>query len=106
MLMEAYRIRRELGERGEVVDILSRLAAVLAEAGKPGTATRLLSSSEALREEIGATFQPWDTERFEKTLATIHAQLDEARFAEAWEQGRTLTADEAVALALKSKGAR
>jgi len=36
----------------------------------------------------------------EETLAVIRAQLDEAAFAEAWEQGRALTADEAVALAL------
>ena len=33
----------------------------------------------------------------EKTLTIIHAQLNEA-----WKQGRTLTADEAVALALDS----
>ena len=38
----------------------------------------------------------------EKTLSSVHAQVDEAAFAEAWEQGRTLTADEAVALALDS----
>ena len=36
----------------------------------------------------------------EKTLAVIRPQLDEAAFAEAWEQGQSLTTDEAVALAL------
>jgi hypothetical protein len=35
-----------------------------------------------------------------KALTAIRHQLDEAAFADAWEQGRTLTADEAVALAL------
>jgi len=40
--------------------------------------------------------------RNERTLATIRAQLDEAVFAEAWEQGRALTVGEAVALALAS----
>jgi hypothetical protein len=39
--------------------------------------------------------------RNEETLATIRVQLDEP-VAEAWQQGRTLTADEAVALALDS----
>jgi hypothetical protein len=38
----------------------------------------------------------------EETIRTIRAQLDEVAFAEAWEQGRPLTADEAVALALDS----
>jgi len=38
----------------------------------------------------------------DETLTAIRAQLDEAAIAEAWEQGRTLTLDEAVALALES----
>jgi len=38
----------------------------------------------------------------EGTLVIIRSQLDEAAFAEVWEQGRTLTLDEAVALALDS----
>jgi hypothetical protein len=38
----------------------------------------------------------------EETLTTIRTQLDEPTLVEAWEQGRALTADEAVALALDS----
>jgi len=38
----------------------------------------------------------------EETLTTIHTQLDEAAFVEAWEQGRALTVGEAVPLALDS----
>jgi len=38
------------------------------------------------------------------TLAAIRARLDETEFSEAWEQGRTVTPDEAVALALESLG--
>jgi hypothetical protein len=38
----------------------------------------------------------------DQTLAVFRRQLDEAAFAAAWEEGRTLTADEAVALALGS----
>jgi len=36
------------------------------------------------------------------TLARARARLDDATFAAAWEQGRKLAADEAVALALDS----
>ena len=36
----------------------------------------------------------------EETLTIVREQVDEAAFAEAWEQGRTLTAAEAVTLAL------
>ena len=37
----------------------------------------------------------------EETLSAIRARLDEQAFAEAWEEGRKLTADEAVAVALE-----
>jgi hypothetical protein len=40
----------------------------------------------------------------EETLAAIRTRLDNAALAEVWEQGRALTADEAVALALDSVG--
>lgn len=39
-----------------------------------------------------------------ETLATIHGQLDDTAFAEAWERGRAPTVDEAVAFALDALG--
>ena len=39
---------------------------------------------------------------FEPKGTTIRADLGEAAFAEAWDRGRTMTIDEAVALALGS----
>ena len=53
---------------------------------------------DAATREIGAS-PPSLAKINEKTLTSIHAQLNEADFAKAWEQGRALTADEAVALA-------
>jgi tetratricopeptide (TPR) repeat protein len=101
MLNESYRIVRNLGDRVESADILSRFAEILASARRPTTAARLLSCSETLREEFGAG-RSWVASRNEGTLALIRAQLDETAFTEAWEQGRALTADEAVALAMDS----
>lgn len=51
---------------------------------------------------VCAPFAPWLTRITDEALSAIRTQLDEAAFAVAWEQGRTLTADEAVALALES----
>jgi predicted ATPase/class 3 adenylate cyclase len=99
MLGEAYRIHRALGERLAIMADLYRFAGALAGAGKAGKAAQLLSSAEALREEFGSDV-PWLREMNEGTLASIRAQLDEAAFSEASEQGRKLTPDEAVALAL------
>ncbi len=104
ILKESHRIHRDLGDPIGIARGLCRVARVLASVQRPGTAARLLSSSEALHEELGAGLRPWLAQMNEETLTAVRAQLDESAFAEAWEQGRLLTADEAVALALDSLG--
>ena len=101
LLKESHRIHRDLGDLFEVAVAVCRFASVLALAGRAGAAARILSSSAVLLQEIGAS-PGWVVRINEKTLAAIRTQLDEAAFAEAWEQGQALTADEAVALALDS----
>ena len=59
----------------------------------------LVSCFEALREEIGGG-EPWIARMNEHTLSAIRGRLDKDAFAAAWEQGRTLTLDDAVRLAL------
>jgi predicted ATPase len=98
MTDEAYQIVRELDEPVDIADSVSRFASMLAHAGKADSAVRVLSCSEALREELGAR-RTWVLERNEETLGIVRSELDEAAFAEAWEQGRKMTPDEAVALA-------
>ncbi len=101
---ETLCIYRDLGSRRGVAHQLCRCAAALAVAGRAGTAARLLACSEALHEEMGASILPHLATENEKTLAVIHAQLDDAAFREAREQGGKMTADEAVELALDSVG--
>ena len=91
---------RDLGSLQGIAQSLCRCAGTLAVLlGKAEIAAGLLSCFEALREQIGAG-EAWIVRMNEETLSAIHAQLDEGAFIEAWEQGRALTADEAVALAL------
>jgi predicted ATPase len=104
MLEEAARIDREVGEMVELAVDLSRFAHALVATDRARTAAILLSSSETFRAEIGATFLPWAVTMNAKTLAAIRSQLDEAGFAEAWEQGRALSVDQAVAIALDAGG--
>ena len=100
MLAESLRIRCALDDPIAIAENLGRVASTFAVAGMAGTAALLLSSSEALREQIGSSSVPSVAKMNEETLTAIHMQLDEAAFAEAWERGRTLTLDEAVAVAL------
>ena len=102
LLTESIRIRLDVGDLIGLAADLRRSSFALAVAGKAAAAVRLLSSSEALREQLGTSLQRDAARMDEQTLALVHAQLDEAAFAEAWEQGRTLPIDEAVAFSLES----
>jgi len=105
MLGDALRIFRNLGDRFHTAATLSEVASVLAVTDKVRTAARLLASARALLEELG--IRPvWLQKTNDETLANIRAQLGEAAFAQAREQGRAMTLDEAVALALESGGFR
>ena len=101
MLKESHRIARGLNDRLMIAAGVGRLARVLAFSGRMATAAQVLSASTALMEEIGAK-PPWFARISEQTLTVIQSQLDADAFAAAWEQGRALTADEAVALTLDS----
>jgi hypothetical protein len=101
-LNEAYRIDRDGGYDADIASDLCHFAEILAAEGRAVTAARLLSRGEALREEVGAGLESWAVEMNERTLTAIRTQLDEAAFAEAWNQGRALTVDEAAALAVES----
>ena len=79
----------------------SRVGYVLAHAGRTAGAVRILSCSEVLTEEIDATEEPWVVRQNERTRAIAREELGETAFAEAWEEGRALTPDEAVSLALR-----
>jgi hypothetical protein len=104
MCKEAYRIHHRRDDLLRVAATLGRFARVLASTERSAMAATVLSTSDVVREEIGAS-PPWLVGMNDETRATIRSRLDEAGFAEAWEQGRKLTTDEAVALALDSLAA-
>jgi hypothetical protein len=97
----SYLISDDLGAREEIADAISRSARVHAAAGSPMTAVQLPSSSNAYFDDLGVSPAPWVADRNEATLALVRGQLDKAAFAKAWDEGRTLSADEAIALGLE-----
>jgi predicted ATPase/class 3 adenylate cyclase len=100
LLEEAYNIAREFGDPGLVDMNLIRLGEALALADKPELAARLLALADTMHEELGWAYEGWLVTVRDAAEARVRAQLDEAAFAEAWEQGRKLTADDAVALVM------
>jgi predicted ATPase len=100
MLREAHQLNRELGDRYREAIIVCRFARVLALAGMTEAAAQVLATGELLYEEMGSSPMAWLKRGNDEALTLIRARLDEATVAEAWEQGRTLSADGAVAFAL------
>ena len=99
---ESLRIFSKLGDRQGIAVELCRCAGALALAGEAANATRLLARSEALYEEMGTRVLGYLAAVNKKTRDAIRTQIDEDSFAKISMQGRTLTVDEAVALALGS----
>jgi predicted ATPase len=106
LLVESTRKWRDWGELywGEVGLNVCGFARAAAIAGNVEVAVQLLSAAASLNEQTGAAEESFVADLNEGTLVIIQSQLDEVAFAEAWEQGRTLTLDDAVALALDSLG--
>ncbi len=100
LIEAAYRLHRDQGELLEVATDLSRLAAALTLDGNAERAVEISSLSDALRTELGARV-PWVERLAEQTLAEARDRLDPAAFEAAWERGKRLTPDAAVAMALR-----
>jgi hypothetical protein len=99
MLSDSLRLHQGLGDLLDTAVDLCHSAAVLSNVRKPAVAAEILASFEGFRDEVGVR-GPFLAEMNRETLTSIHAQIDEAAFSEAWERGRPLTSDEALALAL------
>jgi len=100
LILDAYHLDREFGDPLEIATDLVWFGRALAFAGREGIAAQLLSRAQAMCEEVGITLPAWVHGVEDEAMSKARAQLDEAAFAEAWGQGRTMTVDEAVALAV------
>ena len=87
---------RRFGVKLLVADALAGLAGVAAAGGQPEQAARLLGATQALCEAMALPVLPHHGQH-KRAIAATRAALAERVFQAAWEAGRGLTADEAVA---------
>jgi predicted ATPase/class 3 adenylate cyclase/Tfp pilus assembly protein PilF len=98
---EGLVIRRELGDRRGIAYSLEGLATVMAAHGSSLRAARIWGAAERLREEIGSPLPPNERPHYGPRVAAARAALgDDAAFDRAWQQGRALTLEQAIELAL------
>jgi predicted ATPase/class 3 adenylate cyclase len=99
LMRDSIETLHELGATMDVAINFGRLASVLALRGDGVLAARLMAKSDAMLEELGVTRSWWDIERNDKTRALLAGLLEPAALTAASESGRTMTTDEAIALA-------
>jgi predicted ATPase/DNA-binding CsgD family transcriptional regulator len=65
-------------------------------------AAKLFGASEGLREAAGVKLDPPLRAELDRDIAAIRAQLDEEAWQNAWEEGRSMSMEQAIAEALQS----
>jgi tetratricopeptide (TPR) repeat protein len=109
LLMESLRLYRDRGHQAFIAECLAGLAGVVgAQAPTPADtwhAARLYGAADAMHGVGKAMLRPGDRIAYTHDVTTTRAQLGEDGFATAWDEGRAMTVEQAVAYALEVSAA-
>jgi len=94
---------RQGGKIGDVAAGVTGLAGILAATGKPHPATQLLGWVQAALHTRGVAWPLPNQLDYDRILAAMRAQLDDATFDVAWAEGQAMTQEQAIALALEAQ---
>lgn len=100
LVKEALQRYRDLGLEWELVGTIGIAAGVAAGLGQPERSIRLAGASAAHRERIGVSMPPAFKARFEEMIASARQSLAESVQTRAWEEGQTMTLEQATEYAL------
>jgi non-specific serine/threonine protein kinase len=94
----------EVGDRHGMAWCLAGLAGTAAAAGAPARAARLFGAAAPWLPGAAVVVHPVDPAARERALDAVRARLGGAAFAAAWDAGRAMPLEEAVAYALAPAG--
>jgi len=97
---ETLREWQRIGHRAAVAHDLECVAFIAKSLEQVEMATKLLGAAEALRQRIEIDMTAYEREEYDKEFADLKANMDEDEFAFLWAEGRSMTMDEAIELAL------
>jgi tetratricopeptide (TPR) repeat protein len=100
---ESLRMKHQLGEKPMLPDLFEALAEEFGAQNRPERAARLLGAAAVLREALHTRMYPVDQPDYERIIAMVRVQLDEAAFAAALSEGRSMTLEQAIEYALETK---
>jgi predicted ATPase/class 3 adenylate cyclase len=92
---------QDLGNRPAIAHQLECFGFLAISTGEPQCAAKLLGAAEALRERIDSPMTDYERVEYEQFVAQLRATIVlEAEFNALWAEGRSLTMDQAIQLAL------
>jgi predicted ATPase/DNA-binding CsgD family transcriptional regulator len=97
------RLARDRKDVNEMAHGVVVLAGAFSSLGQAQQAARLLGASETEAERIGAFHHYSDRPEVDRIIATVRAQLDEATFKAAWDEGRIIPLEQMVADVLSAQ---
>jgi tetratricopeptide (TPR) repeat protein len=98
--LEGFPILQEIGDKVSIVSTLEMFAFLIIDHGYTETGLSLLGTAEAQRELLNAPIIPREQVRYDQYLAIAGSRLDEEAVQAARKAGRSVSLDEAVAVAL------
>jgi hypothetical protein len=91
---------QDIGNRGAVAHEVESFAAIAITKEVPQRAIKLLGAAEALRERSNSPMTDFERIEYDQMVAQVRSLLDETEFDQLWTEGRSLTMEQAIALAL------
>lgn len=99
-LRESLEIQRELGNRSGIAAALNDLAGLACRQEQWERSARLYGAAEAMREAIQAPLPPADRATYDRNVGQVRGELGPDRSLILWAEGRAMTLEGAIVLAL------
>ena len=99
LLRESLILFWEQGPKRVIAEGLAEIAAITGAQGEPERAARLFGAAQALYEALGASMWHINRPLIERDLTAARAQLDEAAWQRAWQEGHAMTMEQAITYA-------
>jgi hypothetical protein len=93
---------QEMGARPAAAHDLECIAFIACERSQPVLAVRLLAAADSVRAATDAPMASFERDEYDRVLASLRAELTPEAFAAAWDEGSSMTKDEAVAAGLEA----
>jgi predicted ATPase/transcriptional regulator with XRE-family HTH domain len=101
---EAVKLSVDVGDRATVLEPLVTLADIARLEGNAERSLRLLAVAQALRDSLGHGTEPAERSHADGITASARAHVESGAFDRIWEEGRTMTLEEAVLYAVEGDG--